>query len=404
MRSFVTALTVALGSILALAAADAQSDGGFLGAQIAPLTPEVMARLGAAFGNGALITGTFPNSPAAQAGLTPDQVIVAADGQSVGSPKDLINIISGHAPGDTVSLLVVDTAHGYNSRTIDVTLAARPAGMETGSIPTNPEDQGIAQTAPAAPRTQPGGGLGAAGPIALQPLQGRFCRALAPDGWAIVDQDDRGSTITLASADQQMKAAYGIPGVSSGLVQGFYGPQYQTPDAYAQFLASILAGQQLQASGPQDFMGVRVLNFQGATDVGFAIYRVYPLIGDPGGYVLSARIAIAPSQQMEGIAGAVAATINCTTILAPPSGGYAQVQPRNDDVGTSSKCKAGACDDSDLAGTYNVQLGTGYVHSDTGQNYLVDPSTDYHDTGPDGPGYYRQVGNNVEKLVPGWSE
>jgi hypothetical protein len=44
-------------------------------------------------------------------------------------------------------------------------------------------------------------------PIPVEPIQGQFCRALAPAGWAIVDQDDRGSTVTLASADGQAKAA-----------------------------------------------------------------------------------------------------------------------------------------------------------------------------------------------------
>jgi hypothetical protein len=241
-------------------------------------------------------------------------------------------------------------------------------------------------------------------PIPVAPVQGRFCHALAPAGWAVIDQDDRGATVTLASADGQMRAAYGVAAINSGMVQGYYGPQYQTPARYVWFLAAAVAGQSLQASGPQDFMGMQVLSFRGASAVGFAIYRVYPLAADPGGYIVSMRIALAPTAQLEGIAGAVAATTICTTIMKPPSGGYAQVEPRKDDVGTSENCKAGNCDDSDLAGTYNVQLGTGYAHSETGENYLVDPSTDYHDTGPDGPGYYRQNGNFLEKLTPGWSD
>lgn len=250
----------------------------------------------------------------------------------------------------------------------------------------------------------PAGRAQAGEPVPLAPVQGQFCHALAPDGWTIVDQDDRGSTVTLASADGQMKAAYGVAAVNSGQVQGYYGAQYQTPQAYASFLAGTLAGEELQASDPQEFNGMQVLNFQGGSAVGFAIYRVFPLDADPGGYILSIRIAIAPSQQLEGIAGAVAATTVCSTILKPPEGGYAQVQPRADDIGTSDGCKSGSCDDSDLAGTYNVQLGTGWVHSETGENYLVDPASDYHDTGPDGPGYYRQNGNFLEKLTPGWSE
>jgi hypothetical protein len=139
-------------------------------------------------------------------------------------------------------------------------------------------------------------------PIPVVPIQGQFCHALAPQGWTIVDQDSQGATVTLASADQSMKAAYGVSAVGSGLVQGYYGPQYQTPAAYAWFLAAKVAGQSLQASAPQDFMGMEVMNFQAASAVGFAIYRAYPLVGDPGGYVLSLRIAIAPSRQLEGIA------------------------------------------------------------------------------------------------------
>lgn len=240
-------------------------------------------------------------------------------------------------------------------------------------------------------------------PIPVAPIQGQFCRALAPAGWAIADQDDRGSTVTLASGDGRAKAAYGILAVNSAQVQGFYGPQYRTPATLSWFLAGYIAGQNLQSSQPQNFMGMQVINLQGASVVGFSIFRVYPLMGDPGGYILSFRTALATSRQLEGIAGAVAATTNCTTILKPPSGGYAHVEPGRNDVGTSAQCKAGNCDESDLAGTYNVQLGTGYVHSDTGQNYLVDPATDYRDTGPEGPGYYRQNGNFLEKLTPGWS-
>jgi hypothetical protein len=54
-------------------------------------------------------------------------------------------------------------------------------------------------------------------PIPLQPIQGQFCGALAPDGWTIIDEDRaRGSNVTLASADQQMKAALAIPGIGGG--------------------------------------------------------------------------------------------------------------------------------------------------------------------------------------------
>ena len=51
---------------------------------------------------------------------------------------------------------------------------------------------------------------------------------------------------------------------------------------------------------------------------------------------------------------------------------------------------------------YNPQLGTEYVtNPETGQNYLVDPSVSWSDTGPDGAGYYAQNGNDWVKLQPG---
>jgi glucan-binding YG repeat protein len=61
------------------------------------------------------------------------------------------------------------------------------------------------------------------------------------------------------------------------------------------------------------------------------------------------------------------------------------------------------CDDRDFAGTYNAQLGTGWVHSESGRNYLRDPDTQKWENGPDGPGYYVHHDNgNQEKLQPGW--
>ncbi len=99
--------------------------------------------------------------------------------------------------------------------------------------------------------------------------------------------------------------------------------------------------------------------------------------------------------------GAVAASINCRTAFKPPQGGYAEVHAKSAETGISQRCKSGDCADADLAGTYNSELGAGYVHSASGTNYLVDPAADFSQTGPDGPGYYRQAGNKPEKPVPG---
>jgi hypothetical protein len=239
-------------------------------------------------------------------------------------------------------------------------------------------------------------------PVAL--LRGQYCQALAPAGWGIAEQDPQGRFMTLASTNGRMRASYAIVGLNSGGGLMYARPSGGDPVTQAMTLSSLIAGQQVRGISRQAFLGASLINFRGLSEQGYVLFRTYPVPGDPYSYVLSTHIAVGPTQKEEGIAGAVASTIRCVAQFHAPAGGYAQVQPRSSSraTGTSSRCKAGDCDDGDLAGTYNVQLGTGYVHSETGQNFLVDPATDYNATGPEGPGYYRQVGNSFEKLTPGW--
>jgi S1-C subfamily serine protease len=54
--------------------------------------------------SGTLIDGTICGSPAAQAGMTGGAVITAVNGQTVGSPDDLSQILARFHPGDTISV------------------------------------------------------------------------------------------------------------------------------------------------------------------------------------------------------------------------------------------------------------------------------------------------------------
>src|SRR5262245_18252877 len=112
----------------------AESGGAFLGAQLVPLTPDAMKRLGTTLGNGALVTGTLPGSPAAQAGLKSDDVVVSADGRSVTSPSDLALIVVHHAPGQTITLQIVDVSQGFNSRNVIIELLAPPVNVQTSGV------------------------------------------------------------------------------------------------------------------------------------------------------------------------------------------------------------------------------------------------------------------------------
>ena len=86
---------------------------GFLGVSVADSS------------GGALIEQVVPGAPAAQAGLTAGDVVTAVDGTAVTSGSALKPALTGHGPGDRVTLHWTDPAGGTHSAT--VTLIAGPA-------------------------------------------------------------------------------------------------------------------------------------------------------------------------------------------------------------------------------------------------------------------------------------
>ena len=76
-------------------------------------------------GSGAVVTSVAPGTPADRAGLQPGDVIVTADGSSIGSPADLRAAIARHKPGDRIRLT---WQRNGQTRSATVTLASRPAG------------------------------------------------------------------------------------------------------------------------------------------------------------------------------------------------------------------------------------------------------------------------------------
>lgn len=87
------------------------------------------AILGIAVGNarsnsGVPVQGVLRDSAAEQAGVTGGDVITAVDAAPIASATALTDVLDGHAPGDTVTLTLVDRQGG--SRDVPVTLAAGP--------------------------------------------------------------------------------------------------------------------------------------------------------------------------------------------------------------------------------------------------------------------------------------
>jgi S1-C subfamily serine protease len=70
--------------------------------------------------DGALVLNVEPNSPAADAGIQEQDVIIAVDGKPVGSSEELAVAVDAHKPGDRISVELV--RGGSSSRTVQATL------------------------------------------------------------------------------------------------------------------------------------------------------------------------------------------------------------------------------------------------------------------------------------------
>jgi hypothetical protein len=233
------------------------------------------------------------------------------------------------------------------------------------------------------------------GPVPLQPLQSGQCRTFAPQGWRIVDQNRDGTVFSLASADGSMLASYAGAAIGTGQVQGFYGPQYRTPETFAMYAVGVLTGEQAQPAGGGEQVGpYRAIRFSTSGGrQGYLLLYTFR-VPDPGGYGVMMRIAVAPANGL-GVAGAVAAATRCTAQLHPPTGPVYHAPRDEHGAGSTGGGK------DDVVGDYNAQLGTGWVHDDACNNFNVDVSSDWSENGPDGGGFYKKNGNDVTKLKPG---
>jgi Do/DeqQ family serine protease len=94
---------------------------GQLGFKIQDLTPEMVKSLNIENGQGALIAGVTPGSPAAQAGLQAGDVVTTVNGQNVRSAADLRNRLGLLPVGSAVQLGVI---HDKAPKQITAVLAA----------------------------------------------------------------------------------------------------------------------------------------------------------------------------------------------------------------------------------------------------------------------------------------
>jgi len=100
----------------------------FLGVSLANPRTDPFGSTGGSTGttNGATISGALTGTPAAQAGLQSGDTITAVDGQAIASADALSTAMSGHKPGDKVTITWVSGTTGA-TQSATVTLIAGPA-------------------------------------------------------------------------------------------------------------------------------------------------------------------------------------------------------------------------------------------------------------------------------------
>ena len=95
----------------------------WLGVQVQPVTDSIADSLGLKKAEGALVAEAQPDTPAAQAGIQPGDVITAVNGNTVKDSRSLAREISAMTPGSSAKL---DILRKGESKTISVTLATMP--------------------------------------------------------------------------------------------------------------------------------------------------------------------------------------------------------------------------------------------------------------------------------------
>jgi S1-C subfamily serine protease len=78
---------------------------------------------------GVIIRNVTSGSPAEEAGLSRGDVITAIDGEPVTDPQSIVDAVTGHKPGDVVTLSVIGSGED-EERLVEVTLAEHPEDAE----------------------------------------------------------------------------------------------------------------------------------------------------------------------------------------------------------------------------------------------------------------------------------
>ena len=107
---------------------------GFLGVQPQAITADMVEQLGLKSTRGALIADVVKDSPAAQAGVKPGDVVVALNGKPVADNNQLTRDVGVVPPGQTVKL---DVVRDGKEKSFQAKLAPRPDETDQGGRSTS---------------------------------------------------------------------------------------------------------------------------------------------------------------------------------------------------------------------------------------------------------------------------
>lgn len=365
---------------------------GYSGLEFARTTGAAAARAPLMSTRGALVQSVAEESPAARAGIKPGAVVAAIDGTAITSARQASDIVRRHEKGDRVTLTLFDEARGaIHPRSVILTFDAAPPESKTSFSVEPPRtlaresfaQPGMAANAAWSRRLTHGASVR---PRALPQLNAGVCSGVAPEKWRV--QDSSPDLIHLASADGDLHAIYKLVTLDAA--------QRRDPKGYVLGLIhAIFRSPPTPAPTEQRAFGISSFSFGNRDGLaGFALWRM-------NGPVLSAWVAGVPASDVSWAIPVAAATLfslRCDSPLAP------RPRPRDaklPETVLSSRCLKGQCEDSDFAAPYLDKLRLGYVHAHDGAVFLVNPRRDFWFSGQEGPGFYRQLDGENEKLEPG---
>jgi hypothetical protein len=228
------------------------------------------------------------------------------------------------------------------------------------------------------------------------------CSALVPEGWMMTGQEQPvGIGVDLTSPDGSAHCTYGILAVPVSLLFGkdWYGTR--TPDVFVQTLLEQHGTSAFQFDSEARNVGEYQLRYwrgfyKGRQVRGFAHFKTFNS-GIPNTYIIACRIGLTDAERFEeqkNLLYDIAASVRCKKSLMPSPSGRSTDRAKAEPKGSSRDLSVER---------QEATMGFQNVYSPSTGEHWEASYKDYNATGPDGPGYYRQVGNSYEKLNEGFA-